>query len=81
MSWLERLAILHQSPFHVGSTNGWFEHARTCNVMSACVLHMCLLHSKIACMLVKILDRPSFQHGASQYVCMKSACLSDPEED
>ena len=81
MNWFARLVILHQSSFHVEVTNGCFEHVCPYNAMFACVVHMCLFRSKSTCMLVKILNRPSFQHGASQYVCMRSACLSYTEED
>ena len=49
--------------------------------MFARVVHMCLFHGKSACMSVKMLDRLGFQHGASQYVHMKFACVSYTEED
>ena len=81
MNKLERPVMLQQSSFHVEVTNGCFEHVCPYNAMFACAVHMCLFRSKSTCMLVKILNRLSFQHGASQHVCMKSACLSYTEED
>ena len=81
MNRLKRLTISHQFSLHVEVMDGWCGRACTFNVMSACVVHMCLFQGKSACMLVKILNRLSFQHGASQYVRMEFVCLSYTEED
>ena len=79
--WFARLVILHQPSCHVEVTNGCCERVCPYNAMFVCAVHMCLFRSKSTCMLVKILNRLSFQHGASQYVRMKSTCLSYTEED
>ena len=81
LHWFARPATLHQSSCHVEVTNSCFEHVCPYNAMFVCAVHMCLFRSKSTCMLVKILNRLSFQHGASQYVRMKFACLSYTEED